>query len=39
MDSDSDGPCEPALAVEEIDGDIDLNVPATSGNEYLRRVR
>ncbi|KAH9508088.1 gem (nuclear organelle) associated protein 2 [Bulinus truncatus] len=41
MDSDSDSPlCEPALAVDENSGDdIDLNIPPTSGNEYLRRVR
>ncbi|XP_005105416.1 gem-associated protein 2 [Aplysia californica] len=39
-DSDSDGPCEPALAIDEsVAADMDLNVPATSGNEYLRRVR
>ncbi|KAI8745454.1 gem-associated protein 2-like [Biomphalaria glabrata] len=40
-DSDSDAPAiEQALFVEEnSDEEINLNVPPTSGNEYLRRVR
>lgn len=38
--SESDTPCEQALAVDEnCDDDYDLSIPPTSGNEYLRRVR
>jgi len=39
-DSDSDGPCEAVFAVDESPNKaINLDVPATSGNEYLLRVR
>lgn len=39
-DSDSDGPHDFAFPIDEMNGtEIDFNVPATSGNEYLRRVR
>ncbi|KAK7101891.1 gem-associated protein 2-like [Littorina saxatilis] len=39
-EEDDDGLLEPALAVDDIADDaFDLNVPPTTGNEYLRRVR
>ena len=40
-DEDDDGLLEPALGIDEHDADdtFDLNVPPTTGNEYLRRVR
>lgn len=43
MDDDDEGNDDlllPALAVEDVaDDDFNLNVPPTTGNEYLRRVR
>ena len=39
-DDDDDGLLEPALAVDDkADGAFDFNIPPTTGNEYLRRVR
>lgn len=40
LDDEDNSLLEPALVVNEYeDTDFDLNIPPTTGNEYLRRVR